>query len=459
MFDYLQQFNSLPANLREKVSSPAAMSSLNALEEKYKTGLATILMRLMIKNVAFSQLPKLLVFENGLEPKQAEALSQELLERILFDLKDYLGIAPISSENQLDKKIEELMQRADITFPSVEMAKRLRQLIFTYLKGIRNKIDARSALTRPYSQGGFGLSDSQADRIIQLSGEIVSGDMSADKPKPPSPLQKIIDTESTKLSSVIKGDSYDLKAAIAARAEKKAQLEPDKPITEKHGSGAAVAKPMETKLLESGLDKMLSASLSPLPAVIAPENKPTIPTKQPVQDVKPAAKSVQAPVKPVADKPGAKDPVPPKPAPKLVADVKPAGTPAKASVADLRGLASRYKIQDIKPAPIVMGPVDELRMLSVLNFRRLGETPGVRTDKIIGKIRLLQKDGYEKMVAGVSAWRLSPANRLYLQIAKDALVQGLTLQQAAEARAKAGKETYSLEELEAIMTLNNRLMF
>lgn len=455
MFDYLQQFNSLPANLREKVSSPAAMSSLNALEEKYKTGLATILMRLMIKNVAFSQLPKLLVFENGLEPKQAEALSQELLERILFDLKDYLGIAPISSENQLDKKIEELMQRADITFPSVEMAKRLRQLIFTYLKGIRNKIDARSALTRPYSQGGFGLSDSQADRIIQLSGEIVSGDMSADKPKPPSPLQKIIDTESTKLSSVIKGDSYDLKAAIAARAEKKIQPEPDKLIEEGKN-------PMETKLLESGLDKMLSASLSPLPAVVVPQVEPTVPTasaKPPVQDVKPAAKPVEVPVKPVADSPVVTAVIPPKPEPKIVADVKPVATPAKASVADLRGLASRYKIQDIKPAPIVMGPVDELRMLSVLNFRRLGETPGVRIDKIISKIRLLQKDGYEKMVSGVSAWRLSPANRLYLQIAKDALVQGLTLQQAAEARAKAGKETYSLEELEAIMTLNNRLMF
>jgi len=44
MFDYLQQFNSLPKDLKDKVSSPQAMAALAEIENHYQVDLAMIVM-------------------------------------------------------------------------------------------------------------------------------------------------------------------------------------------------------------------------------------------------------------------------------------------------------------------------------------------------------------------------------------------------------------------------------
>lgn len=468
MFDYLQQFNNLPAALRERVSSPSAMAALSELEAKYRIELATIVMRVMVRNIPFSSLSKTLVSESSLSQAQAEVLSQEMAEKVFFGLEEYLGIGMEEpAESNLDKRLDAAIKEADIMFPSSDMQRRLRSVLLTYAKGVRSRIDARSILSRPVAEGGFALPEEKVNRLLASSAKAAPVSLSPlpAANRPASPLQKIIDAEANKLSSAMQADSYDLKASIAARAKKEEPKTPDEhkqvvvpvnqPVT---ASKSEEASPKSPKLLEEVPGaKMLGVPVpAGLPVVVPPISKPAMSLKK----VEAAPKKTEPTI--VASKPESVPAptvkVPEQKSAATISDgIKPA--PAKASVADLRSLAGRYKIQDIKPAPVVMGPVDELRMLTVTNFRRLGETPNSRIEKIVAKIRLLRADGYEKMVQGVGAWRLSPANRLYLQIAKDALVQGMTLQQAAQARAKAGKETYSLEEMEAIITLNNRLMF
>ena len=51
MFDYLQQFNKLPQNIRSQVSSPDIMHNINGLEKKYEVDLAALVMRVMVKSV------------------------------------------------------------------------------------------------------------------------------------------------------------------------------------------------------------------------------------------------------------------------------------------------------------------------------------------------------------------------------------------------------------------------
>jgi len=56
MFDYLQKFNTLPASLRDSVSSPAAMDVIAELENKYKIDLASTVMKVMAKIIPLADL-------------------------------------------------------------------------------------------------------------------------------------------------------------------------------------------------------------------------------------------------------------------------------------------------------------------------------------------------------------------------------------------------------------------
>jgi hypothetical protein len=116
-------------------------------------------------------------------------------------------------------------------------------------------------------------------------------------------------------------------------------------------------------------------------------------------------------------------------------------------------------MHDIKPMPKVMGPIEELQFLDVINFRRLGATPAEITAKVLAKIKLLEKDGYDKMVAGVRAWRQSPVSRLYLRLGQEAIAKGLTMKAMVESRKGANQEYLSMEEIEAIVSLNGKLVF
>ena len=116
-------------------------------------------------------------------------------------------------------------------------------------------------------------------------------------------------------------------------------------------------------------------------------------------------------------------------------------------------------MHDIKPMPKVMGPLEELQFLDVVNFRRLGKTPEERTAKIFAKIKLLEEDGYDKMILGVKAWRQSLVNRLYLALTKEALNKSRPLQEELVERQKGHPESLSWEEVQAVIALNSKLVF
>ena len=106
-----------------------------------------------------------------------------------------------------------------------------------------------------------------------------------------------------------------------------------------------------------------------------------------------------------------------------------------------------------------MGPIEELQYLDVLNFRRLGATPAETVIKIFNKIKQLEKEGYDKMIAGIKAWRQSPVNSLYIKIGQEAISKGITIKEAALNYQKNNQEYLKIEEIEAIVSLNSKLVF
>jgi len=110
--------------------------------------------------------------------------------------------------------------------------------------------------------------------------------------------------------------------------------------------------------------------------------------------------------------------------------------------------------------PKTLGPVEELHYLELINFRRLGVSPKEAAAKIEKKIRILESEGYDKMVEGILAWRSGEINSIYLKMAKEALKYQLTLKQIADKyQAQKNPEYLTWEEIEELIALNHRLTF
>ncbi len=423
MFDYLQQFNRLPKDLRDKVSSPVAMAALAELEEKYKVDLAMAVMKVMIKSLAVKDLPSYFIGELSLTPDVAKNLAAELKEKIFFAVAGYLNLEADRRALDLDKDIGLLLKKAGLVLASSVLEARFKSILSTYLRGVRSKIDTRAVLAKSAKIGGLNLSAEEIDRIFKVCEETsfsslavspaVSGLSTTSGPtpslRPPATRLDKIMAAAESAGAAVKSAEYDLRQALAkGKVKKPAALDVkhELPATEEEPELPA-AKPED----RFGLQPVAPASLRPLPSR---------PPSTPPSTAKPQATAAR-----------------PAPAPAVL----------------------RPQMHDIKPMPKVMGPVEELQFLDLVNFRRLGKTPAESTAKIFGKIKLLEAEGYDKMIAGVYAWRQSPVNRFYLALTKDAINKGLPLAELLTKRRQENKETLAEEEIGAIIALNNKLLF
>ena len=494
MFDYLQQFNNLPKELRDKVSSPSVMVALAELEKKYQVDLAMAVMKVMIKSTTLKNLPAYFISDFNLGQASAESLVKELTAKIFVSAADYLGLQKEAKALDLNLDIDLIISEAGLFLPSSDSIGRFKNILSTYLKGVRSKIAARDALTKPVNMGGLDLTPSEVDRIFKVCEQStfksleVNLDVVSKRLAPQSRLDKIIASgDNNKLSS-----EYNLKQAIASGQIKKpdmvvAPIKPIQPVK----LDTSHELPMPEKQLDLPLSeetnkkelapedkKVMARSFNPVsstptgvkPIPIIPIAIPFPSIKKPekksgffgkiFKDTAKENKSEAITKSTLSTKPVT--PVQPliRPVPKQV--FRPAPTiqkPIAASRPIFAPSISKRVMQDIKVVPKVMGPLEELQFLDLINFRRLGKTPVEITAKIFSKVKLLEADGYDKMVAGVRAWRQSPVNRLYLKMVQEAISQGITIKDLALAKQKDSKDYLSLEEIEAILAMNSKLVF
>jgi len=573
MFDYLQQFNKLPKELREKVSSPAVMDVLLSLEKKYNLNLAMLVMQIMIKQLLFKDLPAYLVANMGLSPNQAEFLSKELKEKIFFSVATYLGLKEETKNNPQELELAQIIKDSGIILPSQDLLARCRYILLTYRKGIRTKIDAKAALEKTVSQGGLGLDPAAADRLLKAVDRPQVNLNIKETEAPSKPLTQDVPAKAVApaIDNLIKqqeaATAYDLKKNLAqglkvppvladkfkssqpvldpsheleAPEEELALSAPPQHLALEEGSSQKtdltkkiekfyqttppqdsqhdsrpVVKPVgkieQTKNQDSSLSEDLKTSKHEPTQVIgrtetkieSKELPQVVPTIKP-QDVIKAADlnekvttekgELQADTNsPVVSKVTnvqsanlhfKKDEAPKNVfsrffANKLKKDekdeeghakigfdtnhleemVKAASLQSGPKLRQASASNNRLKMDDVKLKPKVMGPLEELRYLDLANFRRLGDSPSEITKKIISKIKLLERDGYDRMVQGVQAWRQSPVNKTYVRLMQEAINKGLTLSALLEARQTEKKEALTKEEIEAIVDMNSKLMF
>ena len=511
MFDYLQKFNSLPQPLRESVSSPSAMAVISDLENKYKIDLAATVMKVMIKIIPLADLAIYFVSDFSLNPEVAKKLTADLKDRLFFPVANYLGynpsyslVVPKTAPAPLHfSAVEKIAKESGVTFAGLELNSRFKNILTTYLKGVRSRIDTRLTLNKDILSGGLGLDYKIIDKIFKICDEINAGQkieshpllsLPENKPEKTLPagngLEKV--RQLYEKTGEVRDIPYDLKSAILSGTVKKPATPLNLPV---------VAETNEKLLEEPAKEVLLSPVqvvnkqevLAPVSKIETPIPVPTpAPISVPIPISTPATEATLNTLKEVSStsqklvqppkkdgllskifstesekKPTVKPEIAIK---KPVVNTAPFVAP---SIATLRNEASLQNKPAVKTPPIVqkpatedvsvpkvMGPIEELSYLDIVNFRRLGSSPSEAALKVETKIRLLEKDGYDKMISGVLAWHSGIINSIYLKMGQEALAKGISFKQCAENYKNAKSSGFLFwEEIEAIMALNSRLMF
>lgn len=499
MFDYLQKFNNLPQSLREKVSSPSAMRAVSELEDKYRVDLAAVVMKIMAKTLSLNDLIQHFVSEDNLSKERASDLKEEMIKKVFAPVSEYLGLTGVKKVPEMSDVVSDLIKEIALALPSEDLYPRLRSILITYLKGIRTKIDAKNSLMKEVEFGGLGLSQEETDRVFKLlqTRENAKNDVNKENLKP----------EAAKEEKPVELEAVLADSASPLDIEKEIKEQIDK--IEKQDKQPEVSKvEAETKNISSKekLDKIImSAEANAAPLMFKKNDKKFLPAEEKEEflplpnkkeDEKPAldtTKKEMAPeIKPespelkqeeakIEEKHDVKAPeikaVNLSKKEEIETEVKPEAikeelkeektkedkAPPKAAHFNFKrpsaATSSKPKMDDIKPVARVMSPIDELRFLDLTNFRRLGENSDASVLKVFNKIKLLERDGYDKMVEGVKAWRQSEVNRLYIKIGQESISKDLNMKDVIEERKKNNLPYLTLEEINSVFRLNGRLSF
>ncbi len=120
---------------------------------------------------------------------------------------------------------------------------------------------------------------------------------------------------------------------------------------------------------------------------------------------------------------------------------------------------SRPQLHDVKPTIKLVGPVEEIALMTPDQFRRLGATPADAARRLMDKVEVLRSESFVLRNDAIKAWQRSPAVALYKEIAAESLTQGKPIAAILDERSKSGKPSFSRDEFNAIIELNRRLRF
>ncbi len=358
---------------------------------------------------------KELVAEEGSSTQIAPpppAIPQDQGTAFFFDVEDEEEVKKIAAEKELPpdsfdagKAAAEIIEQSGLQF-SADKYKRVLDILISRLKHIREKHDTLVKLTDTVS--GAGLDGGQAQKLVDLTEQLLAKREKGEaSPPPPSELDQVI-----------------------AQAEDIYQLQPEVKQAE--------APPQPASYQEAIAEEL---------AVARPELTKEPQFSSPSQYEPPASLSVDS-LSPAQREGGIEERGMEQP-------VSDTSLPLRRKVSQ----SSKPRLEDVKIKRRLLGPIDELKYLTIDELRRWGGGPTERVAKIKQKIDALEDESFAKKIEGIKAWRSSPLYQLYLQIGRDSMEQGKPVRDIIAARQFQGQETLSWEEFTLISDLNKQLRF
>lgn len=361
------------------------------------------------------------------DAKEAKQLEEAMPKKIVAE-------EVTESASAMDVMVNDAVAAVAVTLPDDDMKRRFRTLVTLYFRDLRDALETKSKFTMPVTSGGIGMAETEADRVMDILKQRVRGFSDANDGRAADSKAKFVSEQATKH---MEGQ------AAGERKEQEALDRQYKGLLEKTGVPAP-----------AGVQRMAP----PAPPRIVPvtgseEGTSALPQVKPIPQAAPSVATVSvavAPPGPVAA-----------PAPASIsapAAVPPPAPTSPPMVAAQSTGAIRPTVADVKFVQKLTGPVEELRALTMKDFRRLSKEPREATLKIKDKIDLLEDQGFERKTEAIKAWHDSEVNKMYLDILRKSL-EGKPVTDVIAEREMAGQVTLNKAEFDAIMELNRKLRF
>ncbi|MEK7122577.1 MAG: hypothetical protein AAB855_01850, partial [Patescibacteria group bacterium] len=373
---------------------------------------------------------------------------------------------------------------------SDEVRERVKKIIETRVRNVRNDIDTKNRLTSSSEEGGAGLAQEEAEKIL---GEVKNAmtmvaegkeyTTHSDKNVIPSESEESRGTTGSLDKTEEMGSGTDFVAATKTEPDPTPKMvikEVDGVPTivekpEKKGKGIPPVgrddtqktteqtteqnKESETQTALRGNDKNEPDPTPPpvtvpehlkgaqeIPIAVSAQNKELEIKNQREERSDEKTGKTEEKTGSGTDLLRKTEPDPTKPDPKKIS------TP----VGMTKGIVKK-PIPDVKASPRLVGLTDELRALTIKDLRRMSENIAQSSQKIADKINSLAKESLSKRAEAINAWKESPAYQLYLEIGQLNLSQDMAL--LAEERKAAGKEYLTSDEFDALLDMNEKLRF
>ena len=298
--------------------------------------------------------------------------------------------------------LSQIISKVNINFSSEVLAERFKQFLKTYLAGIRNRIETKQAMIKPFEVGGLSFDEESAEQVL-----FIVDDSLENHSKRTVALELKKETINRLKDVGARDFEYDLATLVKQKKEKE---EINKEEINKN-----ILKKQELKKIDTAHE------LAPLTQAIIKAVKPILKPEISRKNINQQSTQIKRP--------------------RTEPD-------------------NKVKMEDVKFAPRVMGPIDELRYLNLVNFRRLNSKQGNAIEKIKEKINLLEEEeSYAKRLEGIKAWRSCPVSKLYLDMGHNGISANKPIDVIIEERKKTGKDYLTVSEFEAILDLNKSLRF
>ncbi|HSD12922.1 MAG TPA: hypothetical protein VLC10_05165 [Patescibacteria group bacterium] len=315
--------------------------------------------------------------------------------------KKSVSVETKAEANLLDVTVEQAAASTGAALPDDDMRRRYRMLISLYFRDLRDALETKSKFTMPVQSGGMGMAEEEAEKVM---AELRS--------------------KNDEYHAAMQGKAVEDKAKYVAEQTEKVL-----------GAQDRLDKKDEERMEQAFTGLMQRTGVAAPGAAVPP---PPAGLKEPRV----------VPVVGLDAKGKAIPPVAPAPAP---ATAPGAAAPSAAP-------AAAPAVSEVKYSPRLTGPVEELRSMSLKDFRRLSRDPREATLKLKDKIDLLEEQSFDMKTQGIKAWQDSEVNKLYLDILRSSL-EGKPVTDVITDLENKAAPYLSKAEFDSIMELNRKLRF
>jgi len=295
--------------------------------------------------------------------------------------------------------VKEICENPTFQFEDSDLQTRCEKLVESRVRDVRDASGTRAQLERSVDKGGLGVSGRRLADILQS-------------------LEGYVQTYQDQLA----------KDSLREQAQKREQ---------------GLTKEEEKEAFEKKEEQILSKRYAVLTGKMPGER---------VMPVAPSLSRTSAALSAHHEQQGREGKIDSEKVRSVVQEAKKAGETPRSSV-------SQPSMQEVVFTKRLSGPLDELQMLSLTDFRRLSQDPQQAATKIRDKVDLMEEQGYDKKVEAIAAWRSSPMNQQYVELAREAVISGASVAELLRKRREGGAEVLTDEELKAVMKLNADLRF